>query len=144
MTADDAAVNRALESGDTNALLDIFGPGLWFTLVAAWIAWVAFALYNGVYRVAKSGQTLGDRVVHVRKVVPGRFVPTGGVAFLRWLAPVGMSLLAGLIPFGLGNIIVLLDYLWAAWDPQSQTLHDKMVGTFVEDADLAGPPRPRH
>jgi uncharacterized RDD family membrane protein YckC len=42
------------------------------------------------------------------------------------------------------SIPLYLGYLWAAWDGQTQTWHDKMAGTyvvrFIEDADVRMPP----
>ena len=123
---------------DLDQLTDVLGSSFWPVVVVAIVVGLLLSIINGVILVARSGQTLGDRVVSVRKVMAGRRVPTLGVAFLRWLIPNAVSALNNVVPFA--GLVLLLDYLWPLWDSQSQTLHDKIVKTYVERADLAGEP----
>lgn len=140
-------INDAILAGDTTldpfAVFDAVAPGFWTAAIIAGAVYLIGSLLNGVYLVARSGQTLGDRAVSVRKVMAGRTVPTFGVALARWLIPnVLFQLIGYLVP--LGFILTYADYLWPVWDRKGQTLHDKMVRTYVERSDMAGPPVPRH
>lgn len=119
----------------------ILGPGLW--PLVAWLTGVSLVLSfgNGVILVMLSGQTIADRIVGTRKIMPGRRVPGFGPAFVRWIIPAVLNL-AQALPF-IGFVAFggwLLDYLWPLWDPRKQALHDKAAGTFVERSALAGPP----
>jgi uncharacterized RDD family membrane protein YckC len=133
----------ALAAGDSSLapqeLFDILTPGFWTVILVAGAVWFIANLINGVYLISRSGQTVGDRAVGVRKVMAGRTVPTFGVALARWLIPnVLFALVGNFVPFGF--ILTYGDYLWPLWDRKAQTLHDKMVRTYVERADLSGPP----
>lgn len=118
----------------------VLGPGFWTLAVIGWLVSVILSVLNGVVLVARSGQTIGDRVVQTRKVVAGRRPPGIGIAFLRWLIPMAL-ILASNIPFlgVVGYAAWLVDYLRPLWSVQRQTWHDKATGTYVERADLAGP-----
>jgi hypothetical protein len=129
-------------SPSTSEMLDVLASGFWATLAVATFVWLAISLVNGVYLISKTGQTIGDRAVHTRKVMAGRTVPGFGRALARWLIPnVLFAAISNLVPFGF--VVTWADYLWPSWDSKSQTLHDKMVQTYVERADLAGPVVPR-
>lgn len=135
-------VVSTFEAGGTpsnSELLEVLAPGFWTVFVVATVVWLIASLINGVYLVSRSGQTIGDRAINVRKVMAGRTVPTFGTALARWLVPnVLFSIVANVVP--LGFLIAWLDYLWPLWDSKSQTVHDKMVRTYVERSDFAGPP----
>jgi uncharacterized RDD family membrane protein YckC len=78
----------------------------------------------------KSGQTLGKKAARIRVVTIDGSPLTWGKALLRYI-----GMLIGSSVFWLGN-------LWALWDSDRQTWHDKIAGTIVvadSDADL--PPR---
>lgn len=124
----------------TNAdLFEILAPGFWTVLIVSGVVWFIASMINGVYLVSRSGQTLGDRAVNVRKVMAGRTVPTLGIALGRWLIPnVLFAGIGNLVPFGF--VLYYGNYLWPLWDAKSRTLHDMMVKTYVERADLVGPP----
>ena len=79
-------------------------------LVVPLMAWWAF---NAV------GWSPGQRAVGLRVVRDDGVRPGLGHGFAR---TVGM-------PLSLG--VVLLGFLWAAWDDRRQTWHDKIAGTFV-------------
>ncbi len=134
-----------IEAGVTpsnSELFSVIAPGFWTVAIISAAVWLVLSLFNGVYLVSRSGQTLGDRAANVRKVMAGRTVPGFGTALARWLIPnVLFALVGNVVPFGF--LLSWGDYLWPLWDPKSQTLHDKMVRTYVERADLAGPPVPR-
>ena len=91
------------------------------SLVASWIMGVAIRLAYEVYFIASpSGQTVGMRAVGIRAID----AQTGGrVDYGRAFVRVLMSYVSG-IPCGLG-------YLWMLWDPERQTWHDKVAGTYV-------------
>jgi uncharacterized RDD family membrane protein YckC len=82
--------------------------------IAAQIAYSVYFIGSG------SGQTVGMRVLGIRAIdaATGRRVDYGK-AFIRYL----VSLVSGLA--------CLLGYLWMLWDPERQTWHDKVAGTFV-------------
>ena len=121
-------------------LSDVLGPGFWTLVVIGWLVSVILSILNGVVLVARSGQTIGDRLVQTRKVVAGRRPPNIGMAFLRWLIPAAL-ILASNIPFigVVGYAAWMVDYLRPIWSVQRQTWHDKATRTYVERADLAGP-----
>ena len=75
------------------------------------------------------GQTLGKRAMGIRVVRKTNGAPLGyGLAVGRYLAR-----FADAITLGLG-------LLWAAWDPQHQTFHDKIAGTLVVRSSVYPPP----
>jgi uncharacterized RDD family membrane protein YckC len=82
--------------------------------IAAGIAYSVFFIGSG------SGQTVGMRILGIRAIdaVTGGRVDYGK-AFVRYL----VSLVSGLA--------CLLGYFWMLWDPERQTWHDKVAGTFV-------------
>jgi uncharacterized RDD family membrane protein YckC len=91
------------------------------SLVASWIMGVAIRLAYEVYFIASpSGQTVGMRALGIRAID----AQTGGrVDYGRAFVRVLMSYVSG-IPCALG-------YLWMLWDPERQTWHDKVAGTYV-------------
>jgi uncharacterized RDD family membrane protein YckC len=121
-------------------LNDVLGPGFWTLFFMGWLLSVILGVLNGVVLVARSGQTIGDRIVQTRKVVAGRRPPSIGRAFLRWLIPAALILASNIPVLGVvGYAAWLVDYLRPLWNVQRQTWHDKASSTFVERADLAGP-----
>lgn len=80
---------------------------------------VYYAYFNG-----KTGQTIGKKAVGI--AVVDRY--TG--------APIGVGRAVGRY-FGaiLSGIVCGLGYLWAAWDDEKQTWHDKMVNSVVVRRD---------
>ena len=83
------------------------------------------------------GWSPGKRAVGLRIVMEEGGPPGVERGFARTVG----SLVSGLA--------FLLGYLWALWDPRTQTWHDKMAGTYVvvaspreDDRTGAGPRRP--
>jgi uncharacterized RDD family membrane protein YckC len=68
------------------------------------------------------GTTLGGRVMGLKVVDSGGNMPSVGTAAIRWL----MSIVS--------SAVILLGYIWAFWDGNKQTWHDKVAGTFVVKA----------
>lgn len=90
----------------------VSGLILVFTLFIGWVIWW--------FIVAPRGQNPGKAVVGIRVIrTNGDAVRTGGM-FVRGLA----GFAAGLLPF-------FLDELWALWDRDAQTIHDKLVNSVV-------------
>ena len=80
---------------------------------------VAAILYYG-FMEGRTGQTVGKRALGVRVLDARTGTPIGvGRAIGRHFGKIISA-----IPCGLG-------YLWMLWDPNKQTWHDKMVGSYV-------------
>lgn len=94
------------------------------TLLIGLVNWIAVGVYYvWGWSSWSGGQTLGKRAMNQR-VVNEAGLPLSKLRALGRLFAAGLSAL----PFGLG-------YLWAAWDPQRQTWHDKIVGSYVVGVD---------
>lgn len=90
------------------------GPSLWF----GWL-------------IGQSGQTPGMAMLGLKAVEAVSGGPVGsGRAVGRWAAFMGFNVVGGVCCLGL-PFVGMLDVLWAAWDKQKQTLHDKVAGTVV-------------
>ena len=88
----------------------------------------AFAYYP-FFEGKPAGQTLGKKAVGTRVVRQSNGAPLGyGLAIGRFFARILDS-----FPFMLG-------LLWAIWDSQHQTWHDKIAGTLVVRANVYPPP----
>lgn len=80
---------------------------------------LGFVVAVGYYVLTVSkGKTLGNRVAGIRIVDINGNPPGVGKAFLRLVV---QYFLSGWFAIG---------YLWMLWDPDQQTLHDKIAGTF--------------
>jgi uncharacterized RDD family membrane protein YckC len=87
---------------------------------------VVVLLYRALLDGGPRGQTIGKRVVGIRVVDAS----TGTViGYPRGFGRAGAKLLFDLLMYAC--LIGLLDYLWMLWDAENQTLHDKMVNTYV-------------
>ena len=76
--------------------------------------------YHVYFISSPSGQTPGMRALGIRainQVTGGQIDP--GKAVVRWV----MSIVSG--------FVCLVGYLWMLWDPEKQTWHDKVAGTYV-------------
>ena len=111
----------AQDAGGGLAALSCSGCCLLFVLFP--VVTFLIGLYNKVFLVSKRGSSIGQGVLKLEVVDRNGGRPSKGTLIVRLLAQIGI----GLVPF-VGSF---LDLLWPLWDPQSQTLHDKAVGTFV-------------
>ena len=91
------------------------------TLFIGYLIWWLFTL--------DKGQTPGKQIVGIRIIKTNGAPSRWGWTFLREF--VVEVLVIGTLSGMTGGIIGLLDLLWALWDKESQTLHDKVVDTFV-------------
>jgi len=66
------------------------------------------------------GQTLGKKALNLRVVTTGYEPLSFGKAFLREVIGKAIS-----------TVILLIGFLWVAWDEKKQALHDKLAGTYV-------------
>jgi uncharacterized RDD family membrane protein YckC len=89
--------------------------------VLAIFAGLAYFTY---FEGSSSGQTIGKRAMSIRVVDAATSAPVGpGRAALRYLG----KLVSG--------IALFVGYLWAIWDQEHQTWHDKIAGTYVVPVD---------
>lgn len=90
-------------------------------IVAVILVGLALGIAYSVYFIGSgSGQTPGMRVLNIRAIdasTSGRV--DYGKAFVRYLVAI------------VAQIPLYLGYLWMLWDPERQTWHDKVAGTFV-------------
>ena len=91
------------------------------TVVIGYIIWWLIVLGRG--------QTPGKQIVGIYVVKDNGEASGWGYTFLREFAIKGI--LVGLIAAFTFEIFWIVDNLWAAWDKDKQTLHDKIIGTLV-------------
>jgi uncharacterized RDD family membrane protein YckC len=90
---------------------------------------LAAVIYLPFFEGKPAGQTLGKRAVGIRVVRQSNGAPLGyGLAIWRTVVRI-----VDYLPFYLG-------LLWAIWDPQHQTFHDKIAGTLVVRSSVYPPP----
>jgi uncharacterized RDD family membrane protein YckC len=101
------------------------GIGVLFMLFS-WLIAFGYPVY---FEGRPAGQTLGKKAIGTRVVRKSNGGPLGfGLALGRTFARFADS-------FTLG-----LGLLWAAWDPEHQTFHDKIAGTLVVRSSVYPPP----
>jgi uncharacterized RDD family membrane protein YckC len=108
-------------TGETVTAPDSSISGTTITLlVVGGILVLAFGLWNHVVRQGRTGYTIGKTVVGIRLVKASTGEPMGvGLCFVRQLAHY------------VDSLACYLGWLWPLWDPQRQTLADKIMGTVV-------------
>jgi uncharacterized RDD family membrane protein YckC len=97
-------------------------PSLWAVLVFLAGMAISFGLWlwNRVFRQGRTGQSVGKSVLKIRLIDGASNQPVGAAKSLgREL----LSMVFGYVP--------LLDSLWPLWDDKKQTLHDKVLNTYV-------------
>ncbi|MCK9274822.1 MAG: RDD family protein [Syntrophales bacterium] len=80
------------------------------------------AIFNMIYFTffhSAGGQTPGKMLLGLKVIKTSGEPVTPGVAFLRW---------AGYL---ISRIVLMLGFLWVAFDPKKQGWHDKIAGTYV-------------
>ena len=97
------------------------------TLVIGYVIWWLIVLDRG--------QTPGKQIVGIQVIRDNGEASGWGYTFLREFVIKGI--LVGLIASFTLYIFWLIDGLWAAWDKDKQTLHDKIVGTLVVQVEAA-------
>ena len=113
----------ALIGGGFGTHPDPFGSGICCIFILLFpISTFVVGLYNGVYLVSSRGASIGQGVMKLKTVDANGNLLSTGTAFLRLLMRVLLSIIA---------VIWILDGLWPLFDDRRQTLHDKVVGSFV-------------
>jgi uncharacterized RDD family membrane protein YckC len=89
----------------------------WLLLIIGWFIWFGFF-------TAKQGQTPGKQLLGLRVIKLDGAVPDTGTMWLRAVV------IQGLV-YSFVGALAIVAYLWAFFDRDRQTLHDKMLGTYV-------------
>ena len=103
------------------------------TLIIGYIIWWLFTLNHG--------QTPGKQLLGIRVIRVDGTASDWGLTIVRELViKFGLfEVIRDLVTLGFASII---DLLWAFWDKDRQTLHDKIVKTVVvDDRVLRSPPQ---
>jgi uncharacterized RDD family membrane protein YckC len=97
--------------------------GSWAIIIALGIAGFALYVYFYTRLMGRDGATWGQRALSIRTVDATTGQPIGqGRAVGRFFA------------MYLSNLVCYLGWLWALWDRQRQTWHDKLVSSIVVKA----------
>lgn len=88
---------------------------------------LAFPVFYYVYLHATYGQTFGKMALKIKVVNEDGTSLDYRKAFLRWLG------------YFLCDLTFYIGYLWAAFDPRKQGLHDKVCKTVVVRVDVPFP-----
>lgn len=132
-------------------LKTILGPTTWLILFRLFLLCVLFA-YFGLSWV-KGGQTVAMKAWRLRLVTADAQPISWGHAIFRYGVAlaliVGVPIVAGL-GMGVSGVHMarlsllwsLLTFLWAWFDPQGQTLHDRLCGTRLILLSRTTLPRP--
>jgi uncharacterized RDD family membrane protein YckC len=105
------------------------GSGFSMANVLRGLFFLAFPVFYYVYLHGTYGQTFGKMAMKIRVVNEDGSPIDHRKAFLRWLG------------YFLCDLTFNLGYLWAAFDPRKQGLHDKVCRTVVIRTDV---PVPEH
>jgi uncharacterized RDD family membrane protein YckC len=92
-------------------------------LLAAVLGGLLGALLQAAYFTIltwRYGQTLGKKALNLRVVTTEYDSLSFGKAFLREVIGKFVS-----------TVILLIGFLWVAWDEKKQAVHDKLAGTYV-------------
>ncbi len=92
-------------------------------LIVGWFIWFAFT--------AKEGQTPGKKLLGLQVIQMDGTVPEPRTMWLREVVIKGV--LWYMITGGLGSLVA---YIWAFFDKDRQTVHDKIVKTYVISAPV--------
>lgn len=115
-TRTDGLMEPAVNDDGSTGLLAT-GVGL---MVLSTLLLFAVMLWNRVFRMGRTGQSIGKQVVGLKLIDGTTGQPIGaGKSFLREIV------------HGLANQIIYLSYLWMLWDDNRQTLGDLAVKSMV-------------
>lgn len=105
-----------------NAVQHVNGVGVAGAIIIflGYIAYVAFAIWNTVFRQGRTGWSIGKKIVGIRLVGTNTGQPVGpGRTFVRQLAHF------------FDGLLCYVGYLWPLWDAKRQTFADKLLTTVV-------------
>ena len=105
------------------------GAGLSMANVLRGLFFLTFPVFYYVYLHAMYGQTFGKMALKIKVVNEDGTPLDYRKAFLRWLG------------YFLCDLTFYIGYLWAAFDPRKQGLHDKVCKTVVVRTDVPFPLR---
>jgi uncharacterized RDD family membrane protein YckC len=105
----------------TNEYDVIVRSGGMSVLMGNLISLIIYGAYY-IYFIGSMGQTPGKRIMSIKVVTTSGEHPSFGTAAMRYL----VSLLSA--------AVFLLGYLWAFFNKERQTWHDKAAGTYVVKA----------
>lgn len=81
---------------------------------------IAISLWNRVFKMGRTGQSVGKKVIGLKLVDDKTGQPIGaGMCFLR-------EIVSNVV-----NQVIYLSYLWMLWDDNKQTIADKAVHSTV-------------
>jgi uncharacterized RDD family membrane protein YckC len=100
------------------------GSGFSMANVLRGLFFLAFPVFYYVYLHATYGQTFGKMALKIRVVNEDGTPLDYRKSFLRWLG------------YFLCDLTFYIGYLWAAFDPRKQGLHDKVCKTVVVRTDV--------
>jgi uncharacterized RDD family membrane protein YckC len=90
---------------------------VWFLLLIASVAWW---IYNRCVQAGRTGQSLGNRALHMRLISERTGEPIGGgMAFARDVCHI------------LDSLACYIGWLFPIWDAKRQTFADKIISTVV-------------
>ena len=92
-------------------------------IIIAFLVWLVFTFLYFPYFWAKSGQTPGMKMQHIKVVRDADGGPvSGGAAFIR------------LIGYWINGIVFYIGYIWILIDKRRRGWHDLLAGTCVIEA----------
>ena len=104
------------------------GAGFSMANVLRGLFFLTFPVFYYVYLHGTYGQTFGKMALKIKVVNEDGTPLDYRKAFLRWLG------------YFLCDLTFYIGYLWAAFDPRKQGLHDKVCKTVVVRTDVPSPP----
>ena len=119
----DAGLWTGMELGEGNWT----GAGISMANVLRGLFFLTFPVFYYVYLHAMYGQTFGKMAMKIKVVNEDGSPLDYRKAFLRWLG------------YFLCDLTFYIGYLWAAFDPRKQGLHDKVCKTVVVRTDVPFP-----
>ena len=100
------------------------GAGFSMANVLRGLFFLTFPIFYYVYLHARYGQTFGKMAMKIKVVNEDETPLDYRKSFLRWLG------------YFLCDLTFYIGYLWAAFDPRKQGLHDKVCKTVVVRTDV--------